>query len=458
MAVTVLRGTDLNRMQDHTIEHIAGRAPGVSFSQNTGLAQLTIRGIGTNAVFAGSDPSSAVYLDGVYLARPGMVLADFLDLDRIEVLRGPQGTLYGRNSLGGAINLITKPPTDDVEASVRVGRRKPGHLSHRRARQRPDHSRTADGQWRHPPRCPHGSGARPRTPGSSTRRRGRRLARAGNCASSSMPAASCSSPADMTHSDPPPIYYSKILAVKPGFHVDNPAGFYDVRASFPADGRHVPVRRVRPSHAGPDAVDAVDQPVGLPQRSISTWSSTAMPRSSISISRACTRSSTRSPKKSPSPLVTPRLTWIAGLFLFDETDREPSSTIVPGPRARVSTRASRRRRRAAPCLDRRPLASRRACRRRRVFAIRTSARRSTTPAGCTRPTLPSPSCRTRTATPMPSRTTRGRRSSAWRCAHANTCWRTCPPHAGSRAVASTPRRRRPVAATARSGRGAMKVD
>ena len=121
LAVTVLTGTDLNRLQDHTIEHIAGRAPGVTFSQNTGLAQLTIRGIGTNAVFAGSDPSSAVYLDGVYLARPAMVLADFLDLDRIEVLRGPQGTLYGRNSLGGAINLITKPPTDDVEASVRVG-------------------------------------------------------------------------------------------------------------------------------------------------------------------------------------------------------------------------------------------------------------------------------------------------------------------------------------------------
>ena len=77
MAVSVLKGDELNRIQDRTIEHIAGRVPNVFFSQNTGLAQLTIRGIGTNAVFAGSDPSSAVYLDGVYLARPGMVLADF---------------------------------------------------------------------------------------------------------------------------------------------------------------------------------------------------------------------------------------------------------------------------------------------------------------------------------------------------------------------------------------------
>jgi hypothetical protein len=80
LAVSVLTGTELARMQDRTVEHLAGRVPGVMFSQNTGLAQVTIRGIGTNAVFAGSDPSSAVYLDGVYLARPAMVLADFLEL------------------------------------------------------------------------------------------------------------------------------------------------------------------------------------------------------------------------------------------------------------------------------------------------------------------------------------------------------------------------------------------
>ena len=108
IAVTVLAGSDLARMQDRSVEDLAARVPGMTFSQNTGLAQVTIRGIGTNAVFAGSDPSSAVYLDGVYLARPAMALADFLDLERVEVLRGPQGTLYGRNSLGGAVNLITK--------------------------------------------------------------------------------------------------------------------------------------------------------------------------------------------------------------------------------------------------------------------------------------------------------------------------------------------------------------
>jgi len=52
------------------------------------------------------------YEDGVYLARPAMVLADFVDLDRVEVLRGPQGTLYGRNAVGGALNILTKLPSD----------------------------------------------------------------------------------------------------------------------------------------------------------------------------------------------------------------------------------------------------------------------------------------------------------------------------------------------------------
>ena len=110
------------------MEHLAGLVPSVTFSQNTGFAQLTIRGIGTNVVFAGSDPSSAVYLDGVYLARPAGLLADFLDLERVEVLRGPQGTLYGRNVVGGAVNVISRLPTDDAETSVRLTAGSPGEV------------------------------------------------------------------------------------------------------------------------------------------------------------------------------------------------------------------------------------------------------------------------------------------------------------------------------------------
>ena len=92
----------------------------MTISQHTGAAQVTIRGIGTNSTVAGADPSSTVHLDGVYLGRPVMVFMDFLNVERVEVLRGPQGTLYGRNSVGGTINIVTRQPTNTLETSVRL--------------------------------------------------------------------------------------------------------------------------------------------------------------------------------------------------------------------------------------------------------------------------------------------------------------------------------------------------
>ncbi len=118
MAISAVTDSELARLGSRTVAEGAALAPSVTFSENTGFAQLTIRGIGANAVFAGSDPSSAMYLDGVYLGRPAMAFAQFLDLDRIEVLRGPQGTLYGRNAVGGAINLISEA-TDQRVSGVR---------------------------------------------------------------------------------------------------------------------------------------------------------------------------------------------------------------------------------------------------------------------------------------------------------------------------------------------------
>ncbi len=406
-------------MQDRTVEQIAGRAPGVTFSQNTGLAQLTIRGIGTNAVFAGSDPSSAVYLDGVYLARPAMVLADFLDLDRVEVLRGPQGTLYGRNSLGGAINLITKPPTGDVEASVRVA----GGSQERFRTDARVSGPIIRGRLM-------GSGAilrgvrtdrpRPRSPGPSAWRRGcdrrarptaRRLQSAQRAALS----------ADVNHSDPAPLYYSKILAVKPGFQVDNPADLHEVRASFPARGRTLQSGASARFHAGPHAVDSADQPVGLRTLDFDVMVDGDISELDLNISHVHEIQHQVSEEVTVASRSS-RLTWIAGVFLFSETEPQPSSGVARTA-ARVSARSSRRRRRQRRLFGQATvgLTSRVSV----TAGLRyTHERKTIDNAGglyALDAPVDAPARLVRTTTATPSRTTRGRRSSAWRCAPARTC-------------------------------------
>jgi len=94
--------------------------PGLSIVPNQSDGQIFIRGVGTNLNGVGNDPSSAAYVDGVYQARTPLLLTRMYDIDRIEVLKGPQGTLYGRNSTGGAINVITRAPQDDFGGYVNL--------------------------------------------------------------------------------------------------------------------------------------------------------------------------------------------------------------------------------------------------------------------------------------------------------------------------------------------------
>lgn len=118
VAITALSAAALEDIQYENILDVAGLIPSLSVNSNSVHGRIYIRGIGTNLDFQGSDPSIAFLLDGVYLARPHIFFADFIDIERVEVLRGPQGTLYGRNAAGGIVSVVTKKPDNDVEGKL----------------------------------------------------------------------------------------------------------------------------------------------------------------------------------------------------------------------------------------------------------------------------------------------------------------------------------------------------
>jgi iron complex outermembrane receptor protein len=115
IAMSAVTGESLENLNVANIGTLATFSPSLVYSEAGGEAQLYIRGIGSNIFSVGVDQSVATHIDGVYVGRANMGLTQFLDVERVEILRGPQGTLYGRNATGGAINLISRQPTDEVE-------------------------------------------------------------------------------------------------------------------------------------------------------------------------------------------------------------------------------------------------------------------------------------------------------------------------------------------------------
>jgi iron complex outermembrane receptor protein len=120
LAVTAIGEERLVESNTFNIEGLQRLVPSISFGNDFNFAKLFIRGVGLSSSLPGVDPSVALHVDGVVVSLAQAQLGSMFDLERVEVLRGPQGTLYGRNATGGAVNLITAKPTDQVEGYVRM--------------------------------------------------------------------------------------------------------------------------------------------------------------------------------------------------------------------------------------------------------------------------------------------------------------------------------------------------
>ena len=122
VAVTAFSADTIKKTRMHDLTDVAIRTPNFMIGEQGPTApELTIRGIGSTDRESGSDRSVVVFVDEVYIGRTGASTFDLFDLERIEVLRGPQGTLFGRNVVGGAVNLITAKPSPDFDYKVQVG-------------------------------------------------------------------------------------------------------------------------------------------------------------------------------------------------------------------------------------------------------------------------------------------------------------------------------------------------
>jgi iron complex outermembrane receptor protein len=320
IAVSALTNEELGRLEIRSLEQAAPLMPSVTFTQNSSYGQLSIRGIGTNAVNAGSDPSSAIYLDGVYLARPGMAFVDLLDLERVEALRGPQGTLYGRNAVGGALNLISRAPTNDLEAfaqvtagsldELRLETRVSGALRRDRVIGSLSFVRgVRDGYVRdleHPDHPLGGddlTAARAQLRFVFDRRTDLLLS------------------ADVTDQDGTLLTFNKVLQVKPGFAVDNPPDLHEVRASTPAwSGKRHSGAAARVTSALTPSTTLVSLTAfrQLDDRFVADADITEL-------QLLVTDLRERQHQWSQELTVThrrPRVSTVAGLFLFDEVDRQ----------------------------------------------------------------------------------------------------------------------------------------
>jgi len=125
IAMSAVTAESLNEAQMRDVKDLQSLVPSLTVPQfaNPSAAIITIRGIGTSGFNAGLEPSVGVFVDGVYRSRAGSALNDFIAVERVEVLRGPQSSIYGKNTPAGVISVITKKPQYEpgLDAEVTLG-------------------------------------------------------------------------------------------------------------------------------------------------------------------------------------------------------------------------------------------------------------------------------------------------------------------------------------------------
>lgn len=126
LAISAFSGESIEARGVQKIDGLASFTPNMTFQNNPSFggagssAAIYIRGIGQKEFLPTTEPGVGVYVDGVYVARSVGALLDLVDIERVEILRGPQGTLFGRNTIGGAISVTTRKPSEEVSGSVQA--------------------------------------------------------------------------------------------------------------------------------------------------------------------------------------------------------------------------------------------------------------------------------------------------------------------------------------------------
>src|SRR5690606_25241083 len=119
-SVVAIGASRLDEAQINNLQDLQTIVPSVNFGNDFNQAKIFIRGVGANTSTTGNATGVALHVDGAVVSRAEAQLTSLFDLERVEVLRGPQGTLYGRNATGGSINLITAKPTRDFSGYARA--------------------------------------------------------------------------------------------------------------------------------------------------------------------------------------------------------------------------------------------------------------------------------------------------------------------------------------------------